>query len=152
MATGNDRTSQTSRGHVHALRRAVIGVAAALALTGVAAIPASAASQDGTSNTIQFTVASAVLDQAHHRVIVTSPTPDGLTVGRHFGTVEVATPQHNFVLNNTMVSGLVGTPMVSAITLNFTAINVAYAAPHAPCMAGVDACLIEEDGTYPPAS
>jgi hypothetical protein len=76
-----------------------------------------------------------------------------LTVGRHFGTVEVATPQHNFVLNNTMVSGLVGTPTASAITLNFTKINVDYEAlPHAPCMTGVDACLIEEDGTYPSAS
>jgi hypothetical protein len=51
-----------------------------------------------------------------------------------------------------MVSGLVGTPTASAITLNFTKINVDYEAlPHAPCMTGVDACLIEEDGTYPPA-
>jgi hypothetical protein len=131
----------------------VIGVAAALALMGVAAIPASAASQDGTSNAIQFTVASAVLDQAQHRVIVTSPAPSGLAVGRHLSTAEVQTPRYRFILENVLISGLAGTRTASALTLNFTKINVDYEAlPHAPCMTGVDACLIEEDGTYPPAS
>jgi hypothetical protein len=130
----------------------VIGVAGTLALMGVAAIPASAASQDGTSNTIQFTVASAVLDQAHHRVIVTSPTPNGLAVGRHFATVEVTTPRYTVMLENTMVSGIVATPTGSAVTLNFIRVGVDEAVPHAPCMTGVDACLIEEDGIYPPAA
>jgi hypothetical protein len=52
-----------------------------------------------------------------------------------------------------MVSGLADTPTASAITLNFTKINVDYEAlPHAPCMTGVNACLIEEDGIYPPAA
>jgi hypothetical protein len=131
---------------MRSVRRAAIGAAVALACPIVAAGPASAASQDGTSNTIQFSVASAVLDQAHHRVIVAAPTGGGLAAGRHVASAEVVTSRSRFVLENVMISGVVGSPSVA---LNFTTINV-QAAGRAPCVAGVDACLIEEDGTYPP--
>jgi hypothetical protein len=47
-----------------------------------------------------------------------------------------------------LVSSYAGTS--SALTLNFTKINID-AFGRAPCTTGVDACLIEEDGTYPPA-
>lgn len=146
MTTANNRTS--ARRRFDFIRRAAICLGVALAGMGVAAIPASAASQDGTSNTIQFSVASAVLDQAHHRVIVTSPTPSGLAAGRHLATAEIVTPQSDFILNNTMVSGLVGTS--SRLALNYANINVNYAAGHAPCTSGADVCLIESDGIYPP--
>src|SRR5215475_7527657 len=87
MTAGNERTS--ARRRFGFVRRAAIGVGVALAGMGVAAIPASAASQDGTSNTIQFSVASATLDQAHHRVIVTSPSPSGLAAGQHLAMAEI---------------------------------------------------------------
>jgi len=56
MATGNSH--RASRRLTSGLRRAAIGTVVALATIGVAAIPASAASQDGTSNTIQFSKAA----------------------------------------------------------------------------------------------
>ena len=56
MATENSHPrSRRLRG---GLRRAAVGIVVALATMGVAAIPASAASQDGTSNTIQFSKAA----------------------------------------------------------------------------------------------
>jgi hypothetical protein len=150
MATGHEHTTHRgSRRHNRLLRRTPFGIVVALAAMGLAAIPASAASQDGTSNTIQFSVASAVLDQAHHRVIVTSPAPKGLTVGRHLATVEVATSRYSgWILTDVLVESYAGT--TSSLTLNFTKIDVD-AFGRAPCMSGADACLIEEDGTYPPA-
>ena len=61
MVTGNERASSGgARRHINSLRPAAIGAAAALALLTAAASPAAAASQDATSNTIQFSVASAV--------------------------------------------------------------------------------------------
>jgi hypothetical protein len=57
MATGTSHHG--SRRHIRHLRRAAIGIVVAAATMGVAAIPASAASQDGTSNTIQFSKAAA---------------------------------------------------------------------------------------------
>jgi hypothetical protein len=147
MATGNERTN--ARRRFDFVRRAAIGVGVALAGMGVAAIPASAASQDGTSNTIQFSVASATLDQAHHRVIVTSPTPSGLAAGQHLATAEVVTPRYDFILENTLISGFAGTP--SALSLNFTKIgSINYAFGRPPCTSGADVCLIESDGIYPP--
>ena len=62
-------TETSARRRFDFVRRAAIGIGVALAGLGVAAIPASAASQDGTSNTIQFSVASAGLDHAHVRLI-----------------------------------------------------------------------------------
>ena len=56
MATENSQRG--SRRLTSGLRRAAIGTVVALATIGVAAIPASAASQDGTSNTIQFSKAA----------------------------------------------------------------------------------------------
>ena len=56
MATENSHHG--SRRLTGGLRRAAIGIVVALATMGVAAIPASAASQDGTSNTIQFSKAA----------------------------------------------------------------------------------------------
>ena len=56
MATENSQ--HRSRRHTRGLRRAAIGIVVALATMGVAAIPASAASLDGTSNTIQFSKAA----------------------------------------------------------------------------------------------
>ena len=56
MATENSQHG--SRRHTRGPRRAAIGIVVALATMGVAAIPASAASQDGTSNTIQFSKAA----------------------------------------------------------------------------------------------
>jgi hypothetical protein len=117
MATENEGTSRGSKRRFGFVRRAAIGVGVALAGMGIAAIPASAASQDGTSNTIQYSVASAVLDQAHHRLIVTSPMPNGLTPGMYLARAEIVTPQHDFVLENTMISGFAGTS--SAFALNF---------------------------------
>jgi hypothetical protein len=146
MTAGNERTS--ARRRFDFVRRAAIGVGVAVAGMGVAAIPASAASQDGTSNTIQFSVASAVLDQAHHRVVVTSPTPSGLTAGRHIATAEVVTPQYDYVLNNTLISGFAGTS--SALSLNFAKLTMQYAFERPPCTTGADVCLIESDGIYPP--
>ena len=75
MIAGNGGASYTgARRHIVSLCRAAIGMVVALALLTVAVGSAAAASQDGTSNTVQFTVASAVLDQNHHRVVVTSPS------------------------------------------------------------------------------
>lgn len=83
MITVNERAShRTTRLHGNALRAAAVAAAAALALMLVAASPAFATSQDGTSNTIQFSAESAVIDQAHHRVLVTAPGVAGLEPGR----------------------------------------------------------------------
>jgi hypothetical protein len=147
MATGNEGTA--GRRRFDFVRRAAIGVGIALAGMGIAAIPASAASQDGTSNTIQFSVASATLDQAHHRVIVTSPTPSGLAAGRHLATAEIVTPQYDLELENTLISGFAGTS--SALSLNYAKIEyINYAFGRPTCTTGADVCLIESDGIYPP--
>ena len=143
----------TGRLRVHSLGRLAIGVVVALCGLMLAISPASAAaSTDGTSNTIQFAIASAALDQAHHRVVITAPTEGGLVAGRHLGTAEVVTPKLTYILQNTMVSGFAGTPSES-LSLNFTQVNIHSTADAAgpACSPGVDACLIEEDGTYPPA-
>jgi hypothetical protein len=147
MATGNERSS--ARRRLGFVRRAAIGVGVALAGMGIAAIPASAASQDGTSNTIQFSVASATLDQAHHRVVITSPRPGGLAVGRHLATAEIVTPQYDAILENTLISGFAGSS--SALSLNYVKIgSINYAFDRPPCTSGADVCLIESDGIYPP--
>ena len=57
MASGTSHHG--SRRRILPARRAALGIVVALASMGVAAIPASAASQAGTSNTIQFSKAAA---------------------------------------------------------------------------------------------
>src|SRR5262249_3774625 len=112
---GDRMTTVDERGPGHGrqlrislLCRGAIGVAVALAGLTAAIGPASAvASTDGTSNTIQLAVTSAVLDQAHHRVAVTAPAAGDLA-GRHLATVEVVSPRLTYTLTNTMVSGFVG--------------------------------------------
>jgi hypothetical protein len=129
------------------LRRATIGVAVAfLGLMAATGAAFAAASTDGTSNTIQFAVTSAVLDQAHHRVVV-APAPGDLA-GRHLALVDVVTPQLTITLQNTMVSGLVGKSPES-LSLNYTTIE-AKTLGVAACTSGVDGCLIEDDGIWLP--
>ena len=127
-------------------RRAVTVVAVTLAgLTGVATPVLAAPISDGTSNTIQFAVTSVTLDKVHHRVIVTGPAQNRLEPGAHLVTTEIITPVATYTLTNTMVSGDTGT----GLALNFTQINVNDVPM--PCRAAADACLIESDGSYPPA-
>ena len=115
MNTGHHRGSY--------LRRAAIGVVTALAGLSFAISPAAAASgNDGTSNTIQFSLSSATIDQAHHRVLLTAPAGSDLAPGRHIATVEVMTPRLTIILENVLVSSLMETP--SSLALNYTAINV----------------------------
>jgi len=129
------------------LRSAAIGVAVASVGLMAATGPAfAAASTDGTSNTIQFAVTSAVLDQTHQRVVVTAPAASGL-MGRHLALVEVVTPRLSLELENTMVSALVGKP--ESVSLNYT--KVQEKSTVAGCTPGVDACLIEDDGIWFPA-
>ena len=149
MTTVNERAADRRDGlRIHFLRRAAIGVAVALVGLMAATGPASAAaSADGTSNTIQLAVTSAVLDQAHHRVIVTAPAAGGLA-GRHLALVEVVTPQLKYVFTDVMVESLAGTPSES-LSLNFTKVEYKVSAG-ATCMPGADACLIEGDGIWLP--
>jgi hypothetical protein len=133
---------------INLLRRGAIGAAVALAGLTAAIGPASAvASTDGTSNTTQLAVTSAVLDQAYHRVVVTAPAAGDLA-GRHLAAVEVVTPRLTYTLNNTMVSGLVGASPES-VSISFAEIKVD-ASGSAACVSGVDACLMESDGIWLP--
>jgi hypothetical protein len=137
-----------SRRRIDLLRRSAIGAAAALAVVVAATGPASAAAgNDGTSNTIEFTVASTALDQVHHRVLVAGPAGDGLAAGSRVATAEVETPRYTIILNDALVSSLVGTS--SSLALNYTTIKYK-AFGRAPCVSGVDACLIEDDGIWLP--
>lgn len=152
MTTVNQR-AEVRRGRLRMgfLRRAAIGVAVALVGLTAAIGPASAvASTDGTSNTIQLAVTSAVLDQAHHRMIVTAPGAGGLA-GRYLARVEVVTPRLTYTLNNTMISGLVGgSSESSSLSLNFTKIEMVVGPQ--PCQSGMDACLMGTDGISFPAA
>jgi hypothetical protein len=157
MFTGEQRTSSCSgRRCVKSIRRAAVGAVVAIACpilavspaaAAVAQSPAAAASQDGTSNTIQYSLASAVLDQAHHRVIVKAPA---LTAGRHFATIEVVGPQLGYVLSNVMVESIASTS--TSLALNYTKITYNTIVAHTTCASGASQCLIEEDGIYPPFS
>ena len=124
MTTVDDRVAdRRGRLQLGFLRRAAIGMAVALVGLTAAIGPASAAaSTDGTSNTIQLAVSSAVLDQAHHRLIVAAPAAPDLA-GKHFATVEVVTPRLTYVLNNTMISGLVGGSSES-LSLSYAEIRI----------------------------
>ncbi len=149
MTTDNGRAADRRGGlGIHFLRRAAIGLAVALvglmAATGAAS---AAASTDGMSNTIQLAVTSAVLDQAHHRVIVTAPAA-GRLAGRHLALVEVVTPQLKYVFTDVMVESLAGTASES-LSLNYTKTEFK-ASGGATCMPGVDACLMEGDGIWLP--
>lgn len=153
MITGNEHASYDgARLHINSLRRAVIGAVLALALLAAAASPAAALSKDGTSNTVELTVTSAVLDQAHHRVIVTAPTTGGLTVGRHLATVEVVKPQLRYTFQDVMVESIASTSTTLSLSLNFTKINIDFTAGGRACTPGVDACLMENDGIWLPGS
>ena len=149
MTTVDERgTGRRRRLRISLLRLGAIGVAVAVAGLTAAIGPASAAaSTDGTSNTIQLGVTSAVLDQAHHRVAVTAPAA-GELAGKHLAAVEVVTPRLTYVLNNTMVSGFVGASSES-VSISFAEIKFDAFGP-APCMPGVDACLMEPDGIWLP--
>jgi hypothetical protein len=138
-----------SHTHITSLRRATIGAALMLAGLAAATTPALAApTTDGTSNTIMVAVTSVRLDQAHNRVVVTAPAPGRLSPERRLDSVQVVTPQLTYVLTNTMVSGLTGPS--STLSLNFTKVEIVNAPE--PCRSGMDACLMEEDGTYPLAT
>jgi hypothetical protein len=148
MATVSKRASnRIIRPRVGSFRRAAIGVVVALVGLGAVASPALAApGNDGTSNTIQFSVTSAVLDQAHHRVIVTAPATGGLVAGSHLPSAQVVTPRLTITLSDVLVSSAAaGTS--STLGLNFTTIDTQYFG-RAPCMSGVGACLMEEEGIY----
>jgi hypothetical protein len=149
MTTVNERAADRRGGlRFDFFRRAAIGVAVALVGLMAATGPAfAAASADGTSNTIQLAVTSAVLDQAHHRMIVTAPAAGGVA-GRHLALVEVVTPQLKYVFSDVMVESLAGTSSES-LSLNYTKIEFK-ASGGATCMPGVDACLIEGDGIWLP--
>ncbi len=149
MTTVNERAQDRRDGlRIRFLRRAAIGVAVAVVGLMAATGPASAAANaDGTSNTIQLAVTSAVVDQAHHRVIVTAPAAGGLA-GRHLALVEVVTPQLKYVFTDVMVESLAGTRSES-VSLGYTKIEFK-ASGGATCMPGVDACLMEGDGIWLP--
>src|SRR6478609_7251998 len=128
------------------LVRASIGVAMALAGVSAGAAPALASVTDGTSNTIQVAVASATIDQAHHRVVITGAEPGArLTAGQHLRAVQLVSQRFSYTFENVMVESLTGTS--PALSLNFTKVE---ASSRAGCLPDVDACLIETDGTYPP--
>ena len=153
MITGNEHASYNgARLHINSLRRAVIGAVLSLALLAAAASPAAAQPKDGTSNTIELTVTSAVLDQAHHRVIVTAPATGGLTVGRHLATVVLMKPQLRWTFQDVMVESIASTATTSSLSLNFTTINIDFTAGGRTCTPGVDACLMENDGIWLPGA
>ena len=128
------------------LRRTSISFATALAGVCMAAAPALASITDGTSNTIQ--VAAATIDQAHHRVLIIGPEPTGgLTPGQHIRTVQLVGQRFGYTFENVMVESVTGTP--SALSLNFTKVEFS---THDSCIPGVDTCLIESDGLYPPVT
>jgi type 1 fimbria pilin len=131
---------------VDSVRRAAIGVVVALVGLGAVTSPALAApGNDGTSNTIQLSVTSAVLDQAHHRVIVTALGTGSLVVGSHLASAEVVTPRLTITLRDVLVESAAGTS--ESLSLNFTQVNI-NAFGRAPCVSGVDVCLMEPDGIY----
>lgn len=153
MITGNEHASYDgARLHINSLRRAVIGAVLALALLAAVASPAAALSKDGTSNTIELSVTSAVLDQAHHRVIVTAPTNGGLTVGSHLATVVIVKPQVRWTFQDVMVESIASTSTTSSFSLNFGEIIVDFTAGGRTCTPGVDACLMENDGIWLPGA
>lgn len=152
IATKEQPSYDGARLHINSLRHAVIGAVLAFALVAAAAGPAAALSKDGTSNTIELTVTSAVLDQAHQRVIVTVPTAGDLTVGRHLATVGVVKPQVRWTLQDVMVESIASTSTTSSLALNFTNINIDFTAGGRTCTPGVDACLMENDGIWMPGS
>jgi hypothetical protein len=151
MTTNNERAAdRRNRPRFDLFRRAALGVVVAVVGLMVPISPAfAAAGSDGTSNTLQFAVTSAVLDQAHHRVVVTAPAAGGLA-GRHLDLVEVVTPQLTYTLNNTMISGYVVGGPPESLSLSYTTIKITYntAFSHASCGSGVDVCLMEPDGIY----
>ena len=104
-------------------RRAGTGGAAVIAGMVAATTPALAAATDGTSNTIQVAATSVTIDQAHNRVVVTAPSPGGLTPGMHLDRVQISTPRQTLILENTMISGYVVGPSSSAVTLTFCKIE-----------------------------
>lgn len=71
MISSSDRVFRV---RVHFLRRVALGMAVALVGLSAASGQAFAApGNDGTSNTIQFGVTSAALEQAHQPAVVTAP-------------------------------------------------------------------------------
>jgi len=150
MITSSERVRRPRRLRIHLLRRTLLGLAIALVGLSAASSQALAASgTDGTSNTIQFDIASAVLDQTNHRVLVTASAPGGLVAGRHLAGAEVVTAHYTILLENVLVSSVAGKS--PSLSLNYAAVG-AYTSGRALCMSGMDACLIEEDGIYPPFS
>src|SRR4051812_24328386 len=130
------------------LHRASIAVAAALAGVCIGAAPAVASITDGTSNTLQVAVAPTTIDQAHHRVVIVSPEPAGLlTAGQRIRTVQLVRQRLRYTFENVMVESVTGAS--SALSLNFTKVEYS---TQGGCTPGVDTCLIESDGVYPPAT
>ncbi len=129
------------------LRRTSISAALALATLNAAALPALASVSDGTSNTIQVAIATATLDQAHHRVVVTGAQSARLTPGQHLRSVQVVGPRLGYTFENVMVESLTG--VSSGLSLNFTKVEFI---SRGGCVPGVDLCLIESEGLYPPVT
>jgi hypothetical protein len=101
--------------NIRSLRRPATGAAVVLAALAAATPALAAPIGDGTSNTIQ--VASASLDQAHHRVVITG-APAGMTPGRHFARATIVTPQLSYVFTDVMIESVVGT--TTSLSLNYS--------------------------------
>ncbi len=108
------------------LRRAPISAVAALVAAGAlaAAGPASAApATDGTSNTVQFAVTSATLDQLQHRVLAITPTRPDLPAGTHLASLQLNGPHMSFILTDVMIESVTAT---NSPAPGSTRINVKY--------------------------
>jgi hypothetical protein len=137
--------------HTSTIRRAAAGAAIALAGLCAGVSPALAAPvSDGTSNTIQLAVSAPAIDQAHHRVVVTAPGAAAvLRPGKHLDDVQLVRASIKYTFQDVMVESLTG-PTASQLSLNFT--KVEFKNTMLGCTAAADACLIEQEGLYPPAA
>jgi|tagenome__1003787_1003787.scaffolds.fasta_scaffold20226540_1 hypothetical protein len=130
------------------LRRMSITVATALAGVCIGAAPALASITDGTSNTIQVAVAATTIDQASHRVVIVGwESAARLTPGQRIRSVQLVNQRLSYTFENVMVESVTGTS--STLSLNFTKVEFS---ANRGCFPGVDTCLIESDGSYPPAT
>jgi hypothetical protein len=134
------------------LRRTILGAAIALAgATGVVAPAGASTGIDGTSNTLMVAAGAVRLDVARHQVVVSAPATGPFAAGRRLDTVEVHTPRATFILSDILVSSLAGGDHRSeALSLNFTKVEFMDYTDDS-CMGAARACLIEEEGLYPPA-
>jgi hypothetical protein len=89
-----------------------------------AAAPAFAAPiTDGTSNTLELSVTSATLDQAHHRVLAISRNQTDLTGGIRLASVQPDAPHMTLLLTDVTIESITGT---SSPAPGSTRLNVKY--------------------------